>query len=201
MANEEIHINPPELTEIIKACKLQHPLGQRRLYEHFYSYVKSICLRYASRIEDCEEIMDDSFIKVFKGIDKYDYERPFKYWLRTIVVNTAIDFYRQSMRMVKSNPIEDYSHLSMDDHTISRMSSEEILKVVQKLSPAYRSVFMMFVVDGYSHREIGAMLNITEGTSKSNLAKARLKLQEMLLKEYAGESGVAFLNLTLPSNI
>lgn len=145
--------------------------------------------------------MDDSFIKVFKGIDKYDYERPFKYWLRTIVVNTAIDFYRQSMRMVKSNPIEDYSHLSMDDHTISRMSSEEILKVVQKLSPAYRSVFMMFVVDGYSHREIGAMLNITEGTSKSNLAKARLKLQEMLLKEYAGESGVAFLNLTLPSNI
>lgn len=186
---------------MISACKVQHPLGQRRLYEYYYSYVKSICLRYASRIEDCEEIMDDSFIKVFKGIDKYDFERPFKSWLRTIVVNTSIDFYRQSMRMLKSNPIEDYSHLSMDDHTLSRMSSEEILKVVQKLSPGYRNVFMMFVVDGYSHKEIGTLLNITEGTSKSNLSKARLKLQLMLSKEYAAETGVSMLNLSLPSNI
>lgn len=201
MASEEIHINPPELTEIIRACKAQHPLGQRKLYEHFYSYVKSICLRYASRQEDCEEIMDDSFIKVFKGIEKYDFERPFKYWLRTIVVNTAIDFYRQSMRMIKSNTIEDYNHLSIDDHTLSRLSCDEILKVVQKLSPAYRNVFMMFVMDGYSHKEIGTMLNITEGTSKSNLAKARMKLQDMLLKEYPGEAGVSLLKLSLPSNI
>jgi RNA polymerase sigma-70 factor (ECF subfamily) len=201
LANEELHINPPELVEMIKACKAQHPLGQRKLFEHFYSYVKTICLRYSSRIEDCEEIMDDSFIKVFKGIDKYDFERPFKYWLRTIVVNTSIDFYRQSMRVVKSNPIEDYMNFGIDDHTISRMSCDEILKVVQKLSPAYRNVFMMFVMDGYSHKEIGTILKITEGTSKSNLAKARIKLQELLLKEFAGDPGLTFVNLSLPSNI
>lgn len=201
MANEEIHINPPELSEMIRACKAQHPLGQRKLYEHFYSYVKSICLRYASRLEDCEEIMDDSFIKVFRSIEKYDFERPFKYWLRTIVVNTAIDFYRQSQRMLKSHTLEDHSYLSIDDETLSRLSCDEILKVVQKLSPAYRNVFMMFVMDGYSHKEIGSRLNITEGTSKSNLAKARMKLQELLIKEYPGEAGISMFNLSLPSNI
>ncbi len=201
MANEELHINPPELKEIIRACIAQHPLGQKKLYEHYYSYVKSICLRYSSKMEDCEEIMDDSFIKVFKSIEKYDFERPFKFWLRTIVVNTAIDFYRQSMRLIKPHSIEDYSHLSIEDNTLCRMSSEEILKVVQKLSPAYRNVFMMFVMDGYSHKEIGALLKITEGTSKSNLAKARIKLQELLLKEFAGENRFSYLNLSIPSNI
>jgi RNA polymerase sigma-70 factor, ECF subfamily len=201
LANEEIHINPPELKEIIRACLAQHPLGQKKLYEHYYAYVKSICLRYSSKIEDCEEIMDDSFLKVFKSLDKYDFERPFKFWLRTIVINTAIDFYRQSMRLIKSQDIEDYSHLSIDDHTLCKLSSEEILKVVQKLSPAYRNVFMMFVMDGYSHKEIGDILKITEGTSKSNLSKARLKLQEMLLKEFSGDSRLAYLSLSLPSNI
>jgi len=201
LASEQIHINPPELTEMIKACKAQHPLGQRKLYEHFYAYVKTICLRYASKMEDCEEIMDDSFIKVFRGIDKYDFERPFKYWLRTIVVNTAIDFYRQSMRVIKSNTIDDYYNLSVDDQTLSRMSCDEILKIVQKLSPAYRNVFMMFVMDGYSHKEIGELLKITEGTSKSNLAKARMKLQEMILKEYSDEPGLTLYNISLPSNI
>ncbi len=179
----------------------QHPVGQRKLYEHFYAYVKSICLRYSSRLEDCEEIMDDSFIKVFKSLDKYDFQRPFKFWLRTIVVNTSIDFYRQSLKMIKSNTIEDHSDLSIDDHTISKLSSEEILKVVQKLSPAYRNVFMMFVMDGYSHKEIGVLLKITEGTSKSNLAKARMKLQKMLSKEYAGETGLSFVNLSLTSEL
>ena len=171
------------------------------MYEHFYSYVKSICIRYTSKLEDCEEVMDDSFIKIFRNLDKYDFERPFKFWVRTITVNTAIDFYRQSMRSIQSNPIEDYTHLGMDDNTFSSLSVEEIMKVIQKLSPSYRAVFMLFAVDGYSHKEIGALLNITEGTSKSNLAKARMKLQDMLSKEYSIISNNSILSLSLPSNI
>lgn len=201
MANEELHINPPDLDEWIQLSIAQHPLGQRRLYEHFFPYVKSICLRYTSRLEDCEEVMDDSFIKMYKNLDKYDFSRPFKFWLRTVVVNTAIDFYRQSTRKIQSQTIDDYYDLSIEDHTISNMSVNEIMAVIQKLSPSYRSVFMMFVVDGYSHKEIGELLNITEGTSKSNLAKARMKLQDMLQKEYSKNSGIPELKLSLPSEI
>ncbi|HEX5625471.1 MAG TPA: sigma-70 family RNA polymerase sigma factor [Saprospiraceae bacterium] len=201
MASEELHINTPEVTAMIKACAAQDPLGQRRLFEFYYGYVKSICLRYTSKLEDCEEVMDDSFIKVFRNLDKYDFARPFKYWLRTVVVNTAIDFYRQNNRIIQAQSIEDYEEISMEDHHVERLSVEEILAVVQKLSPAYRTVFMMFVVDGYTHKEISEMLKITEGTSKSNLAKARIKLQDLLIREYPQEIRMSFVNLTLPSNI
>ncbi|MBK8296685.1 MAG: sigma-70 family RNA polymerase sigma factor [Saprospiraceae bacterium] len=102
---------------------------------------------------------------------------------------------------IQSQSIDDFYELSIEDHTISNMSVNEIMAVIQKLSPSYRSVFMLFVVDGYSHKEIGELLNITEGTSKSNLAKARMKLQDMLQNEYSKNSGIPELKLSLPSEI
>lgn len=194
-------MNSPEFADLITACVQQHPIAQRSLYEKYYAYVKVICLRYTSRLEDCEEVMDDAFIKVFRHIEKYDINKSFKAWLRTIVVNTAIDYYRQTIRLAGSDNLEDHDHISIDDHTISGLSAEEILKAVQKLSPGYRAVFVMFVVDGFNHKEIAATLNITEGTSKSNLAKARLKLQEILRGMYGNEYHPEFYKYNVSNGI
>lgn len=201
MSGEEKHINSAEIAELISQCVSQHPLAQRRLYEKYYAYVKVICLRYTSRIEDCEEVMDDAFIKVFRHIEKYDFNKPFNAWLRTIVVNTAIDFYRQSIRLAVSDHLEDHSYVSIEDHTLSCLSAEDILKAVQKLSPGYRAVFVMFAIDGFNHKEIAEALNITEGTSKSNLAKARVKLQEILKGMYGNEYSPEFYKYNVSNGI
>lgn len=145
--------------------------------------------------------MDDAFLKMFRNLDKYNAERPFKAWLRTIVVNTAIDYYRQSLRSIMSNSIDDHPNLSIAEQTLADLSTDDIMKAVQKLSPGYRTVFMMYVVDGYNHKEIAEMLNITEGTSKSNLSKARMKMQELLLSMYKNELSPHLMKYTLPSNL
>ncbi len=202
MAEDHLHINGPELTGLIEACLRMQPLAERRLYEHFYAYVKGICMRYTSRPEDCEEVMDDSFVKMFRNLNKYQFDKPFKAWLRTIVVNTAIDFYRQSIRnTVSHQAVEDHAELAVEERTLSKLSASDILCVVQRLSPAYPAVFMMYAIDGYSHREIAEMLQITEGTSKSNLSKARTKLQEMLFSLYGDEWSPGILPYSVPSNI
>lgn len=201
MAGFDQHIDVPELERLIKACIDQQPLAQRRMYECYYAFVKGICLRYTSKVEDCEEVMDDAFLKMFRNLDKYNAERPFKAWLRTIVVNTAIDYYRQSLRSIMSNSIDDHPNLSIAEQTLADLSTDDIMKAVQKLSPGYRTVFMMYVVDGYNHKEIAEMLNITEGTSKSNLSKARMKMQELLLSMYKNELSPHLMKYTLPSNL
>lgn len=201
MAGIDQNTGIPGLEELIKACIDQQPLAQRKMYECHYTFVKGICMRYTSRQEDCEEVMDDAFLKMFRNLDKYNAERPFKAWLRTIVVNTAIDFYRQSLRSISSGTIDEVPQLAIDEQTLSDLSTEDIMKAVQKLSPAYRTVFMMYVVDGYNHKEIAEMLQITEGTSKSNLSKARLKLQELLLSMYRNELSPHLFKYTLPSNL
>lgn len=201
LAGSETYVNAPELEVLIRDCISQHPVAQKKLYLHVYGFVKSICLRYTNKIEDCEEVMDDSFLKMFRNLDKYNFEKPFIAWLRTIVVNTAIDYYRHAVRTPASDGLEDYHHVSMDDHTISNLSVEEILKAVHQLSPAYRTVFMMYVIDGYSHKEIAESLSITEGTSKSNLSKARCKLQELLQWMYGQEEHSELMKYTLPSNL
>ena len=201
MAGSDTYVNAPELEGLVLDCIKQNPIAQRKLYQQYHGFVKGICMRYTNKLEDCEEVLDDSFLKMFKNLERYNFEKPFKAWLRTIVVNTAIDYYRQSLRTPDSNTLEDYHHVSIDDHTLSQLSVEEILQVVQKLTPAYRTVFMMYVIDGYSHKEIAEALNITEGTSKSNLSKARLKLQELLQWMYGNDLQHDLMKYTLPSNL
>jgi RNA polymerase sigma-70 factor (ECF subfamily) len=149
--------------------------------------VKSISLRYSSDDQDAEEILNDSFLKVFNNLDKYNEAQAFKGWLRTIVINTAIDYFRKNkLRPVFElyEEVEKQHIINSDEDIISRISAEEILTLVRQLSPAYRMVFSMYVIDGYAHKEIAEKLGIKEGTSKSNLQDARRKLQFMILKVY-----------------
>jgi RNA polymerase sigma-70 factor, ECF subfamily len=167
---------------VIAACKSDDPLAQRALIKLFYGYVKSISLRYSSDPILADDIVNESFLKVFNNLDKYDEKQAFKGWLRTIVVNTAVDYYRKSLQQPDYENLDDVFVADLSEDVVSQISAEEILELVHRLSPVYRMVFSLHVIDGYTHKEIAEKLGIKEGTSKSNLQDARKKLQSMILK-------------------
>jgi RNA polymerase sigma-70 factor, ECF subfamily len=174
-------INEKNLDEILEGCKQGRADAERLLFKQFFGYAKSIALRYSSGEVEAQEIINDGFLKVFKNLPNYDFAQPFKAWLRRIIINTAIDYYRRKQKYAMMSFPEQMPEAAFDENVLDSISAEEIMALVRNLTPAYRTVFMMYVVDGYNHREIGEMLNINEGTSKSNLAKARAKLQDMIL--------------------
>ncbi len=169
---------------VVAACVAQDGGAQKLLIKLYLGYAKSISLRYASNAQEAEEIVSDSFLKVFANIAKFDSSNPFKAWLRRIVVNTAIDYHRKYQKHDHRTDIEDIDIADFSEDVLSKISANEILKLVQKLPPSYRTVFNLYVVEGYNHREIAEMLGIREGTSKSNLMDARRKLQTLILEYY-----------------
>ena len=171
-----------DLTSVISACLDYNQQAQKTLIQMFYGYTKSISLRYVPNIDIAEELINDCFLKVFNNLSKYDPSKPFKAWLRTIIVNTAIDYYRKNQKFVTHDNYEKVEIVDLAADAVSNISANEILTLVQQLSPAYRMVFTLYVIDGYTHKEIAEMLGIKEGTSKSNLQDARMKLQKMILK-------------------
>lgn len=169
---------------IIEACIARNQNAQALLYRQYFGFAKGVCLRYSSNQDEAKEILNEGFLKVFLNLEKYSSEFPFKAWLRTIMVNTAINYYRANKKFNQEISFEGIEEPIYDEDIISKISADEILILVQKLSPAYRTVFVMHVVDGYNHREIAEILNINEGTSRSNFLKARAKLQLMIQQEF-----------------
>jgi RNA polymerase sigma-70 factor, ECF subfamily len=168
--------------DTIKRCIQKEEQAQNKLFKEYFSYAKSVCLRYSSNAEDAKDILNKGFMKVFNNLEKYNSSYPFKAWLRTIMVNTALNHYRDNKKFDQEINLEGQEHIVYDEDVISQIAAEEILTLVQKLPPAYRTVFVMHVVDGYNHREIGEIIGINEGTSRSNFSKARVKLQVMIQK-------------------
>lgn len=151
----------------------------------FYAYGMSITLRYADHREEAAEILNDSFMKVFSNINKYDINRPFKPWFRRIVVNTSINHYHSNEKQRQEVDLESAEqNLSREQEILSGMSYDEIIEMVQQLTPAYRTVFNLYVIEGFKHKEIADMLGIAVGTSKSNLAKAKKNLQSIVEKNF-----------------
>lgn len=139
-----------------------------------------ICLRYSNDKEEAVEMVNDGFMKVFMNIGKYRESFPFKSWLSTIMINTSIDHYRTRIKKITMEELKASHDLEESENILSKLNYEELIKLVQRLSIAYRTVFNLFVIDGYSHEEISKMLSISVGTSKSNLFKAREHLKMML---------------------
>lgn len=165
--------------DFVAALTRQERWAQQQVYEEHFGRMMGICLRYAGSRDEALDLLHESFIKIFQNIAKYKPGTALGAWMRTIVVNTCIDYYRKNSRR-RTEDIETVHTLSNDDpDVLSSLTEREILEAVQELSPAYRSVFNLFVVEGYSHKEIGEALQITESTSRSNLVKARQKLQEI----------------------
>lgn len=165
---------------LIQGCKRNDRDSQRLLYQHYYSYALSICIRYSRTRSEAMEAVNDGFMKVFRKIDQYHSDSSFKGWLRKTMIRASIDQYRKEIKYQKHDPVEAaYTAFTLPQAN-ANLSHEELIGLVQRLSPAYRAVFNLYVVDGYTHEEIGKMLNIATGTSKSNLAKARENLRSML---------------------
>ena len=165
---------------IIAACVRKEKWAQKILYEEFYGSMMGVCLRYASHEEEALDILHEGFIKIFKNIGKYKPGTSLSAWIRRIMINTCIDYYRKKTRR-RTDTIDEASHLKASGpDALSMVAEKEILAAIQKLSPAYRTVFNMYVIEGYSHREIANKLNISESTSRSNLVKARSKLQILI---------------------
>ena len=180
-----IHINPEEF-DLIRACINNERWAQKRLYEDNYSQMMALSLRYAGNSEDALDILHEGFIKVFKNLYKYQPGTSVNAWIRKIIINTAIDFYRKDIKR-RSDSLDIAKQISTSiPDAISNLTSEEILKAMQLLPNSYRSVFNMFVIEGYSHKEIAELLGINESTCRSNLVKARTKLKEILLATDSG---------------
>jgi RNA polymerase sigma-70 factor (ECF subfamily) len=150
------------------------------LYQEFYGYGMSICLRYANSRDEAVHILNEGFLKVFTSINKFDVNKPFKPWLRKIIINTAIDHYHQKKQQIQTEEIQSAHDESGSENILSGISYQELLEMLQRVSPGYRTVFNLYVIEGYNHEEIANLLNISTGTSKSNLFKARGQLRKIL---------------------
>ena len=173
-----------DLISVIRACRANDPKAQRTLFKQFFGYAKSICLRYTSSREEAEDVLNEGFLKVFQHLDRFDEAQPFKAWFRTILVNTAISHYRRNHQMEQHTSLESGEQVAFDDNIVEQIAADEILALVQQLTPTYRTVFMMHVVDGYSLHEIAGLLSHNEATVRSNYARARQKLQQMISQAY-----------------
>ena len=165
---------------LIEACIARERWAQQRLYEEYYPKMMGVCMRYANNDDDALDILHEGFIKIFKHISSYQPGTSLSAWIRRIMVNTSIDYYRKNVRRRTEDLETAYNLSNSDADAISQCTEKDILTAVKKLTPAYRAVFNMYIIEGFSHREIADQLGITESTSRSNLVKARLKLQAIL---------------------
>lgn len=176
-----------QLINIVNGCINAKRESQKEFYKLYYGFSMSICMRYCDAYDDAMEVVNDGFLKVFKSLSSFNprnsnYEASLMAWMKSIMVHTAIDHYRKRKYDYLTTDIED-SHYEVSDNTasaIDAMTYKEIMTILQKLSPVYRTVFNLYVIDGYKHEEIAEQLNISVGTSKSNLSKARANIQKML---------------------
>lgn len=167
----------------ILACVNKEEWALKGLYEEYYPSMLPVCLRYANNYDDALDILHEGFIKIFKHISKYKVGTSLGSWVRRIMVNTSIDYYRKVNRRRTEDLETAYNVSITEEDAISKLSSQEILKALHQLTPSYRQVFNLYVIDGYSHKEVAEILHISESTSRSNLVKARTKLKQILLKK------------------
>ena len=179
------NLHPSQL-DLLKGCLRNDRKSQRNLYQDFYGYGLSICLRYADDRDEAVELLNESFMKIFKNLKKFDLDKPFKPWLRTIIINTCIKNFRKKKLDFTTELDESKDHSGAEE-ILSGISYQEILDMIRMLSPAYRAVFNLYVIEGYKHEEIAEMLNISVGTSKSNLSKAKGNLRVILKAYFQGD--------------
>jgi RNA polymerase sigma-70 factor (ECF subfamily) len=179
--------NKDPLFEIIEGCVRGDSKCQQIIYQKFYGKMLGVCMRYSKDREEARDILQDGFVKVFTNIKQYGGSGSFEGWVRKVIVNTALDWIRKNKQLIQYAD-SDYVEANAEEiqeeenNDYINISTEEIMKAVQQLPAAYRTVFNLFVVDGFSHSEIAEQLGINTGTSKSNLSKAKMYLKKALVK-------------------
>ncbi|WP_243697423.1 RNA polymerase sigma factor [Flaviaesturariibacter aridisoli] len=179
-----------DLQLTIRNCLAQNSREQKALYQQYYGYSLKVVFRYIFHYDTAVDVVNDGWVKVFRNLERFhpepgvNVEMMFMGWLRTIMVNTAIDHLRKNnfLQEIGSLPEEVWQPEDPGARSDGALLYKELVKEIKKLPPAYRAVFNMYVIDGFSHQEIADQLGIAVGTSKSNLAKARMSLQKILKK-------------------
>lgn len=166
--------------QIREGCAKGDRRYQQLLYNMFSAKMFAVCLRYANEYNSAQDLLQEGFIKVFRNIEKFRGEGSFEGWVRRIFVNTAIEHYRKQVNMYALHDSESKAYEYYDENALETLKQEDIMRMIQKLSDGYRTVFNLYVIEGFSHKEIGDMMGISEGTSKSQLARARYLLQKMI---------------------
>jgi len=192
-----ININDDQLKALVTGCIRNNRKSQETVYKMFYGKMMAVCRRYTRNDDQAKDILQDGFIKVFKNIDKFNFQGSFEGWVRRIIVNTAIDFTRKAktdyLLMNDGQKIEDFENDLLDEQDEEEYESPfkvaDVIKGMEQLSNAYRTVFNLYVFENFSHQEIADALSISVGTSKSNLAKARANLKKILNKELEKNHG------------
>ena len=174
--------------DFIEKCLDNDPKSQGELYKHFAPKMYGICLRYAKNQMEADDVLQEGFIKVFRYLKDYRKEGSLEGWIRRTMVNTAINLYKKKIKYQKDVSLEQTEPINTEEESaIDKLSARELLDVIRELPDGYRMVFNLNVIEGYTHKEIGEMLNISENTSKSQLSRARSVLQEKLKNKVKGD--------------
>lgn len=173
-----------EIEEIISGCVKRQRAYQDKLYKKFSGLIFGICLRYTKNRMEAQDVMQEVFVKIYNNIHTYQHEGSFEGWLRRIAVNTSITHYRKNQKHAYQEDINDV--MRMKDEPVSaadlEFTQEEMMTCIQELPHGYKTVFSMYVIEGYMHKEIAEMLGIDINTSKSQLSRAKIYLQRELAK-------------------
>jgi len=168
-----------ELKNIIKGCLNGNRRDQELLYRRHAAKLFAVCMQYSGNDEEARDILQEGFIKIFENLVHYKHEGSFEGWMRRIVVNTALEKYRNKHNLYRVDDIDQIQELDAapDNDDYSGLDASDLMEIIRELPPKYRMVFNLYAIEGYSHKEISSMVNISEGTSKSNLSRARVILQ------------------------
>ena len=166
--------------ELIDGCLQNRQLAQKQLYERYAARMMAVCLRYAQTTFEAEDILQEGFLTVFRTLGGFRRECPLEFWIRRIMINAALRQHRRNAPLVAVSDGDYPETLASDEFTLSNYSYGELLNLVQELAPRYRMVFNLYAIEGYTHKEIGELLDISEGTSKSQYSRARTVLQTKL---------------------
>ncbi len=173
-----------ELDKIIQGCKKANPKAQEKLYKHFFSYGMSIAIRYSYTIDEAHEILNDAYMKIFTKIEQFNAKHSFKSWFRVILVNTAVDYYRKNAKLRLHSEIEQSERSEYSEEIVDNLTVENLMDMLNELSEKQRMVFNLYEIEGYSHKEIAVLLNISETSSRTLLTRAKKILRGIYYERF-----------------
>jgi len=171
--------------QLVNKCLEKDTLAQKQLFDFYSRRMMGVCLRYSKDMEEAQDVLQMGFIKVFEKLEMYKHQGSLEGWIRKIIVNTALDNIRKNKKLMNNVELEkvDYQLHNYDENVIESLSAQDLLRVIQAMPTGFRTVFNMFVIEGFSHKEIAEELNISVSTSKSQFSRARVFLQKKLKEQ------------------
>lgn len=171
-----------DLKRLIEDCKAGKQSAQSQLYKAYAPVLFGVCMRYARDVTEAEDILHEGFLIIFSKIGQFANKGSFEGWMKRIMVNIALEKFRKRNRMHTVEDMNIYDYKLADDDVYAQMNADQLMEVIQQLPPRYKMVFNLYAIDGYNHNEIADIMGIAEGTSKSNLARARKIVQDKIFE-------------------